>query len=49
MACGCQGKNGVPKEWVFTNSKGESRTFRTEIEARAAQLRAGGQGTIVGK
>lgn len=50
MACGCQGaKNDAPKEWVFTNAKGEQRSFRSEIEARAAQIRAGGEGHIVGK
>ena len=52
MACGCSsGKraDGTPKQWVFTNSKGEQKTFRTEIEARAAQVRDRGQGSIVGK
>lgn len=51
MACGCMGasKDGSPKEWVFTNTKGEQRTFKTEIEARAAQIRSGGGGNIAGK
>jgi hypothetical protein len=50
MACGCQGNSnknpdGTVKEWLFVNPRGEQRSFRTEIEARAAQIRAGG-GTI---
>lgn len=52
MACGCGqsgGKNGAPTKWVFTNAKGETREFRTEMEARAALIRAGGQGSVVGK
>jgi hypothetical protein len=46
MACGCGGgdanKNadGTPKTWVFKNDKGESQTYRSEIEARAAQIRS---------
>jgi hypothetical protein len=51
MACGCQGNknaDGTPKEFIFVNPRGEQRTFRTEIEARAAQIRAGG-GTIKAK
>jgi hypothetical protein len=46
MACGCSGGNknadGTPKEFVFTNPRGEQKTYRTEMEARAAQIRAGG-------
>ena len=50
MACGCQGASkDSPKSWVFTNSRGEQKTFRTEIEARAAQVRDQGRGSIVGK
>jgi hypothetical protein len=48
MPCGCSGNSAEPtkKEWTFVNAKGEQTTFRTEIEARAAQVRAGGSGTI---
>lgn len=47
MPCGCQGnQNQAKKQWVYVDAKGQQRTFRTEIEARAAQVRAGGGGTI---
>jgi len=53
MACGCQGnKAASPTKWVFKNEKGESKTYGSEIEARAAQVRAeraGGGGTITAK
>ena len=56
MACGCGGGNknadGTPKSWVFKNDKGEQTTYRSEIEARAAQVRAersGGSGVILVK
>lgn len=53
MACGCQGsKAAQPTSWLFKNDKGETKTFRSEIEARAAQVRAeraGGGGTITAK
>jgi hypothetical protein len=39
-------KDEAKKDWVFTNSKGESKTFRSEIEARAAQVRDQGRGSI---
>lgn len=40
MGCNC-GKNGV-KSWVHIAPDGKQTTFRTEVEARAAQIRQGG-------
>lgn len=41
MACNCRGKNGA-KKFVYTAPNGSQQTFRTEVEARAAQIRNGG-------
>jgi hypothetical protein len=49
MACGACGQTEQAQEtkvWTFVNEKGEQKEFRTEIEARAAQVRAGNTGTI---
>ena len=47
MACGCTQKNGA-KSFVYTSPDGKTTTYRTEVEARAAQIRSGG-GTYVAK
>lgn len=45
--CGCSGDKNKPVDYVFTNTTtGTSQTYRTEVEARAAKIRAGGQGTV---
>jgi len=41
--CGKKGKAGTT--YVFTSPTGVSITYKTEVEAKAAQIRAGG-GTI---
>jgi hypothetical protein len=44
MACAC-GKNKVAqasRTYVHTNSKGEKKTYKTEVEAAAAAKRGGG-------
>ncbi len=33
---------GVAQKFVFTAPNGTERTFNTEVEAKAAQIRAGG-------
>jgi len=43
LACNCGGKN-KNKEWVY-QFQGQTRVYRTEVEARAAQIRNSG-GTI---
>lgn len=45
MGCNCT-KNTSNTQYVYTDGKGVQRTYRTEIEARAAQIRAGGGGNI---
>ena len=43
MACGCQGaKNEPKKEFQVTQTDGSSKTYKTEIEGRAAAARTGG-------
>lgn len=44
MPCNC-GKKSKATKWVYENN-GSAKTFASEIEARAAQIRAGGGGTI---
>jgi hypothetical protein len=47
MACGCSGGNqNANQVYIFVNSRGEQTTYRSEVEARAAQIRAGGEGRI---
>jgi hypothetical protein len=46
MACGCQGNKDKNSTYVYVSDKGTQHTFKTEIEARAAQIRAGGGGRI---
>lgn len=45
MGCGC-GKKNASVKYVFVDTNGTQRSYRTEIEARAAQIRAGGGGSI---
>jgi hypothetical protein len=46
MGCNCGSNNNSTQQYVYTDPKGVQRTYRTEIEARAAQIRAGGGGNI---
>jgi hypothetical protein len=46
MPCNCGSSNNTNQQYVYTDGKGVQRSFRTEIEARAAQIRAGGGGSI---
>jgi hypothetical protein len=41
MACACGNKN-QSKSYVWTAPNGSSKTFKTEVEARAAVIRNGG-------
>jgi hypothetical protein len=43
MACGCKG--GV-KAWTYTAEDGTVTTKRTEVEALAMKIRAGGSGEV---
>lgn len=42
MACGCRGGSNGTKSFVYTAPDGTTTTYRTEVEARAAQIRNGG-------
>lgn len=44
MACGScgHGKNAAPTTYIFTAPNGQTKTFKTEVEAKAAQIHAGG-------
>lgn len=44
MGCNCTKKNSEMKH-VYTSPTGQTTVYRTEIEARAAKIRAGG-GTV---
>lgn len=46
MACACNGNKNETQQYVFTDGKGVQKTYRTEIEAQAAQIRSGGGGNI---
>ena len=45
LACNCGSKNQTIYTYVYTDPQGGSKTYRTEVEARAAQIRNQG-GTI---
>jgi hypothetical protein len=45
VPCNC-GKKKVSGKWTFTSASGQTTTYATEIEAKAAQVRAGGGGTV---
>lgn len=45
MGCNC-GPKAPAVNYVYRDGSGNSTTYRTEIEARAAQIRNGGVGTI---
>lgn len=42
MGCGCQGAKTKPQNYVYTSPQGKKITYKTEVEARAAQIRANG-------
>lgn len=44
--CGCGAGRTARQEWIYTDANGRQHTYRTEIEAKAAQVRAKGAGSI---
>lgn len=46
MPCNCGGGTATKQDFVYTDPTGVQRSYKTEIEARAAQIRAGGGGNI---
>lgn len=45
MGCNC-GKKRTNEQHIYTNEKGEQRKFPTLLEARQAQIRNGGKGSV---
>lgn len=41
MGCNCGGKGGS-KTYVYTDPNGNQKTYNSEVEAKAAQIRNGG-------
>jgi hypothetical protein len=41
MACNC-GKGNVKQVWVYTGKDGSTKEYTSEVQARAAVIRAGG-------
>lgn len=41
MGCNCTKKQGT-QSYIYTDPKGRQTVYRTEVEARAAQIRQGG-------
>lgn len=46
MPCNCGGGANAAKKYIYTTPQGRQVTYNTDIEARAAQIRAGGGGSI---
>lgn len=42
MPCACQGGKSASKVWIFTSTDGSTKEYPSEIQARAAVVRAGG-------
>lgn len=45
MGCNCGGAK-APMKYIYTDANGRQWTYDTEIEAKAAQVRAQGAGSI---
>lgn len=48
MGCNCGGAKNSTQQWVYSGPNG-TVVYKTEIEARAAKIRNGNQGTITVK
>lgn len=46
MGCSCRGSSTKNYIYVYTSATGVQTSYRTEIEAKAAQVRAGGAGSV---
>lgn len=44
MGCNCGG--GAAKQWNYIAPNGQTTTYRTEVEARAAKIRNGNVGEV---
>jgi hypothetical protein len=48
MGCNCGGKSAANRIWVFVSKDGVQKEYPSEIQARAAVVRAGG-GKVVAR
>jgi hypothetical protein len=46
MGCNCAGQKTAAVKYVYTSPQGVQTSYPTQIEAKAAQVRAGGGGNI---
>ncbi len=50
MGCNCGGTKTQTQQFLYTSPQGEHKVYKTEVEARAAQIRnGGGQITVQAK
>lgn len=47
MGCACGSKTQTAKSYIYTAPNGSTKTFKTEVEARAAVIRSGGTYRVV--
>lgn len=45
MPCNCGKKRGTAT-YTYTSATGQTTTYNTEVEAKAAKIRAGGTGEV---
>ena len=46
MGCNCGSSKNAKVSYIYTSPKGVQTTYNSEVEARAAQIRNGGGGSI---
>lgn len=46
MGCNCGKRAKYVRTYIYTAPNGEQKSYNTEVEAKAAMLRNGKQGTI---
>jgi len=45
MGCNCMG-SGEKKVYIYVDADGRQRSYSTELEAKAAKIRAGNTGSV---
>jgi hypothetical protein len=46
MGCNCGGKRTTATKFAYVTPEGQTRVYATEVEAKAAKIRAGGVGEV---
>ena len=46
MGCNCGSSKNAKVSYVYTSPKGVQTTYNSEVEAKAAQIRNGGAGSM---